>query len=184
MWYPNGILVQGLNDKTSFIKNFPYAGMNAYYSFPLLCQTDRESRELTKQQQLPKTHDYRYVLYEFIKDADLYQRYIKKCAELQISIRSLFIESNYDGEIWNGPLPAMKLLGYEYCPFPVDEQIITDLDWYKGFSKFWSKLNENGLFDTCEDLQSFVEAYAQAFLANEVGDGDADMYVCKVSILI
>ena len=43
--YPNGMLVQALNEKTSFIKHFPYYGIMAYHSFPLIGRTDEESRK-------------------------------------------------------------------------------------------------------------------------------------------
>ena len=183
MWNPNGILVQGLNDRTNFVKNFPYTGMNAFYSFPLLDRKDPECRELTWQQQFSKTNG-NLLVSELITDADFYQRYINKCAELQIPVRSLFIESSYSLEIWNDPLPDMELMGYEYCPMPVDEQIITDMDWYQGFSRFWPMLNAYGLFNTVEDVKGFVEAYNCAYLADEVGDGEADMYICRVSIVL
>ena len=64
---------------------------------------------------------------------------------------------------------------------PVDEQIITDMDWYQGFSRFWPMLNAYGLFNTVEDVKGFVEAYNRAYLADEVGDGEADVFICRVS---
>ena len=179
--HPNGILVQALDDKTSFIKNFPYHGINAYYSFPLIERTDEGSRELTELQLFSERKYESPIVHEFITDSGLFRRYTEKCMQLQIAFRALFIESDYTDEIWSGPLPDRRFLGYEYCPIPIDEQIITDMDWYRGFSKFWPKLNPYGLFDTYEEISQFVAEYNRAFSAHEVGDGPMDAYICRVS---
>ena len=181
--YPNGILVQAINDKTSFIKNFPYAGINAYYSFPLIGRNDSESRELTTLQEFSKTEYKERFINEFITDFGLFRRYAEKCLQLQIAFRTLFIESDYNDEIWSGPLPNGNILGYEYCPIPIDEQIITDMDWYRGFSKFWPKLNQYGLFDTYEGAASFVEEYTRIYSKHEVGDGPMDAFICRVTLI-
>lgn len=181
--YPNGILVQAMNDKTNYIKNFPYDGINAYHSFPLIGHTDYESRELTTLQLFSNTEYKVRFVNDFITDLSLFQRYTRKCVQLQIAFRTLFIESDYNDEIWDGPLPYGKLLGYEYCPIPIDEQIITDMDWYRGFSKYWSKLNQYGLFDTYERAASFVEEYMRIYSKNVVGDGPMDAYICRVTLI-
>ena len=178
--YPNGMLVQALNEKTSFIKHFPYYGIMAYHSFPLIGRTDEESRKLTDLQLFIKTENEPRIVNEFITDPGLFRRYTDKCVELQIACRVLLIESDYAGEKWEGSLPNRKVLGYEYCPIPIDEQIITDMDWYRGFAKYWPKLNPYGLFDTYEEIARFVVEYNRAFTAHEVGDGPMDAYICRV----
>ena len=125
--YPNGMLVQALNEKTSFTKHFPYYGIMAYHSFPLIGRTDEESRKLTDLQLFIKTENEPRIVNEFITDPGLFRRYTDKCVELQIACRFLLIESDYAGEKWEGSLPNRKVLGYEYCPIPIDEQIITDI---------------------------------------------------------
>ena len=179
--YPNGMLVQALNEKTSFIKHFPYYGIMAYHSFPLIGRTDEESRKLTDLQLFIKTENDPRIVNEFITDPGLFRRYTDKCVELQIACRVLLIESDYAGEKWEGSLPNRKVLGYEYCPIPIDEQIITDMDWYRGFAKYWPKLNPYGLFDTYEEIARFVVEYNRAFTAHEVGDGPMDAYICRES---
>lgn len=183
MWNPNGVLIQGLNDKTNFIKNFSYDGINAYFSYPLLHLTDDESKKLTKEHLFKKKSDNSLIILEFITDCDLYTRYIKKCEELQIDVRVLFFESEYSDEIWKENLPEMDLLGYEYCPIPLDEQIITDLDWYIPLSKFWKKLNQYGLFDTYKDALEFKKTYDLAYKNKEIGDGEMSTFIFKVSKL-
>lgn len=184
MWNANGILVQGLNDKTKYIKNFTYEGINAYFQYPLTGENDNESRRLTNEQQSKEISNNQYVSLEFISNFDLYERYLRRCMELQIKIRVLFIESEYSSEIWREDLPSMKFLGYEYCPIPVDEQVITDMDWYEPFSKYWEKLNKYGLFDTYADVIEFVKEYNQAIENEKIGDGEMDAYICRVSQVV
>lgn len=184
MWNANGILIQGLNDKTNFINNFSYQGVNAYFQYPLTYINDSESRGLTNEQQSKMISNNLYQILEFISDSDLYVRYLKKCNEMKIEIRTLFVESEYLDEIWKGELPKMKFLGYEYCPIPIDEQVITDMDWYEPFSIFWNKLNEYGLFNSYEDALEFAKVYDKAVENAEVGDGEIDTYICRISQVI
>lgn len=181
MWRPNGVLIQDLEKPTNYVKNFPYQGSNAYFQYPLANIADLQCRALTDAQQFRKLSENEYLNLEFISDYDLYQRYVDKCNALQIKIRALFIESAYSDEIWNAELPKMQLLGYEYCPIPIDEQVITDMDWYTPFSMYWKKLNEYGLFDSYTDALAFADAYKQATHNGEVGDGDVDLFICRVS---
>ena len=67
---------------------------------------------------------------------------------MKIEIRALFIESEYVDEVYKYELTQTRFLGYEYCPIPIDEQIITDLDWYEPFSVYLNKMNKYGLFDS------------------------------------
>jgi len=181
MWKSNGILIQGLHQKNDIVNNFQYWGMNAYYQFPLLGIADSECRKLSDEQLHTQIAGKRHLCLEFISSFELYERYIKKCHQLQIEIRVLFIESSYQNEIWNGPQLPMEFLGYEYCPIPIDDQIITDMNWYKPFSKYWRRLNQYGLFSSFEDVNEFVMNYTREFEAGNVGDGEADNYICRVS---
>lgn len=181
LWNANGVLVQGTNDKNCIINNFKYLGINAFYQYPLMCINDAQCRELTNEQQFKQVTDNQYLNLEFISDINLYERYIKMCYDKKISIRALFIESGYSEEIWNGPLPQMKFIGYEYTPIPIDEQIITDIDWYPPFSKYWRKLNKYGLFNTYDEVKEFKHEYDSAFSNEKVGDGEMDTYICRVS---
>jgi len=180
MWNANGILVQGLNEKTNYIKNFSYQGVNAYFQYPLLNINDSECRRLTDEQQSKKNSENLYVSLEFISNNDLYTRYLKKCNDMQINVRVLFVESEYSDEIWEDALPQMMFLGYEYCPIPIDEQIITDLDWYEPFSVYWKKLNKYGLFDLYDDVLDFAREYNKVMKDGTVGDGEFDAYICRI----
>lgn len=184
MWNANGILIQGLNDKTHYIKNFAYQGVNAYFQYPLVGVNDNESRRITDEQQSRKISEDLYLSQEFISDEGLYIRYLKRCKALQIKVRALFIESGYSEEIWNDKLPKMKFLGYEYCPIPIDEQIITDMDWYKPFSEYWRKLNKYGLFDSYDKVVEFANEYNKAMNEGKIGDGEVDAYICRVSEIV
>jgi len=176
----NGILIQGFHEKQNHVKKICYQGINAYFQFPLTVMYDDESRKLTNEQQSKKVDDYFYVMLEFISNSDLYNRYVNQCKMLGIKFRALFIESNYSDEIWSDPLPKMELLGYEYCPIPIDEQVITDMDWYEPFSKYHQKLNKYGLFETYEDVFEFSNEYNKAMEDGYIGDGEVDLYICRV----
>lgn len=180
----NGIVVQGLNDKTNCIQTFPYHGIHAYFEFPLMCLKDEESKKLTDEQQVKRIDGYWSLYPEFISEPDLYHRYIKYCAAMHVPIRALFIESDYADEIWTGALPKTEFMGYEYCPIPIDNQVATDMDWYEPFFKFRKLLNEFGLFRTYEDAEKFVKFYQEEFLAERIGDGEMDAYICRVSGIV
>lgn len=184
MWNSNGILIQGLNDKTNFIRNFTYQGINAYFQFPLTYITENECRKLTEEQQFKEISNNQYISLEFISDLDLYKKYLKKCIDMKIEIRALFIESEYVDEVWKYELPQTKFLGYEYCPIPIDEQIITDMDWYEPFSVYLNKLNKYGLFDSYADVLAFSNEYNKAVGNNKIGDGGVKAYICKVSQIV
>lgn len=177
----NGILIQGLDDKTNYVQNFPYHGINAYCQFPLTWYGDVISQKLTEETLSRRIDEYWFESLEFISNPDLYNRYIRHCKAMNVKIRALFIESNYSDEIWTGALPKMEFMGYEYCPVPIDEQIITDLDWYEPFFRFHSLLNELGLFRTYADAESFAAFYNEAFRAGKVGDGEMNSYIFRVS---
>lgn len=184
MWNANGILIQGLSDETNYVKNFLYRGINAYFQYPLTYISDSESRTLTNEQQSKKVSDNLSIMLEFISDYDLYTRYLKKCNEMQIKVRVLFIESEYADEVWQGEIPKKKFLGYEYCPIPIDEQIVTDMDWHKPFSDYWGKLNEYGLFELYEDVLEFAKEYNKVVEVGNIGDGEMEAYICRVSQVI
>ena len=176
-----GFLVQGLDDCSNFVKNFVYNGINAFFQYPLTSINNPECRKLTDEQCSKKITDNQYQSLEFISDLDLLKRYVDCCLKHNINIRILFVESCYLYEEWKEPLLETVFLGYEYCPIPIDEQIISDLDWYKPFSRFWYKLNKNGLFNTYDEVLDFKNTYDLAWRNNEIGDGEMDAFICKVS---
>ena len=78
----------------------------------------------------------------------------------------------------------MNFLGYEYCPVPLDEQIITDLDCFEHLKLYKSKLNKFGLFDIFDDVLLFKKAYDE-FVDNEIiGDGLECSHIFKVYAVI
>lgn len=179
-----GILIQGLNDRTNYVHSFRYEGINACYPYPLMHEQDAESRKLTEEQMTRKISEEWYEIFEFITDPDLYQRYLKKCRELGIEVRALFVESDYEWETWDGAIPQTEFLGYEYCPIPIDDVVITDLDWCEGLGAHKAKLNGMGLFDTYHDARAFAEDYSQAMKNGETGDGGVEAYICRVSAVV
>lgn len=180
----NGILIQGLNEKSNIIKNFKYDGINAYHQFPLSSYTDRECMRLTREQRSREIEKERFISMEFISNRSLYECYLTKCVQMNLPVRALLVESDYDTEIWEGTLPPARFLGYEYCPMPIDNQIVTDMDWYEPFAKYRSRLNEYGLFCKYEDIAAFVNDYQKAMNADEIGDGEMEAFICRVSQVV
>ena len=104
-----------------------------------------------------------------------------KCKELNIEVRVLQIESDYSDEICEYDFPNAKLIGYEVCEIPFDSQIITDFDWYGPLHKFYIHLNQYGLFNSIEQALKFKEAYEYEYEKGAIGDGEMDIFICKVS---
>ena len=180
MWNKNGVLICG-TEKRDSVKTFDYEGMCAYWSYPLLTIIgDEECLSLSEEHCHIKTDDNMYIILEFISNPDLYERYLNKCKKLGIGVRVLFLESEYDCEIWQGGELEMEFLGYEYCPVCVDDQVITDIDWYKPFEAYKKRLNKYGLFDTYEEAVAFVADYKKAEESGDIGDGGFDGFIFKV----
>ena len=179
----NGILIQSLNEPTDYITEFKYSGINAFHLNPLVAFNDIESKRLTQKQQNIRIIDDKIFCSDFISNIELLDEYLRKCDELHLSIRLLFINSLYKTEEWSGKLPKMTFLGYEYCPFPIDEQIVTDLNWFKPLFKFHRKLNKYGLFESLDSINSFIREYNQFCSTGLIGDGDIEAYVCEVFLV-
>ncbi len=179
----NGVLIQSLDEPTNYVTKFNYSGINAFHFNPLISANDVESKRLTQEQQNIHIINNQIFCSDLITNHDLLSKYINKCAELHLNIRLLFLRSLYTTEEWSAELPKMTFIGYEYCPFPIDEQIITDLNWYKPLFKFHKELNKYGLFDSLLSINSFVKEYNQLYLTGVIGDGDIDSYICEVFLI-
>lgn len=177
---PNGYLIQDLNKPTNYIKTFKYFGINSYSNFPLSTINNKNCQELTDLQSTKIDDNGCHQFLEFISNKNLFEDYINCCFKNEINIRVLFCESAYKNEIFSDVLPEMNFLGYEYCPIPLDEQIIIDLDYFEPLKQFKSKLNKFGLFDTIEDILLFKKAYDEFVFAEIIGDGLDCSYIFKV----
>ncbi len=180
MMTPNGILVQDLRAPIQYGFSFPYCGIHAYHQQALCGISDPECVRLSKEAFSTPTGDGMYQLLEFMSHADLVARYTAACQKHSIPIRLLFVESTYTEERWLEPLPEKTLLGYEVCPFPLDDGIITDLDWNPALAVFKEQLNKNGLFSSMADAQTFCDHYLQLLSRDLLGDGPVDAHVCRV----
>ena len=179
----NGVLIQYIDEPTNYVTEFKYFGINAFQINPLVAINDDESKRLTREQQNIRIIDNRIVCSDLITDIDLLTEYVRKCEKLNLRIRLLFINSLYSSEEWFAELPQMTFIGYEYCPFPIDEQIVTDLNWFKPLFKFHNKLNEYGLFKSLDSINSFIKEYNKFYLSGVIGDGDIESYVCEVYLI-
>lgn len=176
----NGFLVQNINQPTNFVNSFSYYGINSYVNFPLSLISNAECYELTKRQQLQKFSDNTYRILEFISDDDLLVEYLECCQKHNIDIRVLMIESPYTEENYPSNLCCSTFIGYEYCPIPIDQQIITDIDWCPMLHIFKKQLNSFGLFSEFGDVYNFRNVYDTYCKTGLIGDGLEFAYICKV----
>ncbi len=169
--------------------SFPYFGISAYQGDPLQGikengkpWLDKKCLAITNEVFSRKLPDGMYQSLEFISSEDLMNRYVALCKKHEKPIRVLFVENDYDCEIWNGSELDLDLLGYEVSSIPIDVQIIGDLDIYRQFEKFKNMLNANGLFDTSDQALEFYRAYKVELETDEI-DGDGleieNVYICK-----
>lgn len=158
-----------------------YCGLSARNADPLSALPDRESQKLSKEASWCAISEHMVTPLEFISESSLLLRYIAACQSRNIPIRLLFVESDYEQEVWTAPIPPKKLLGYEYNTIPIDNQIITDLSWYDPFSDFLKRINSYGLFRSMEEVLLFKNAYDQAFARGEIGDGDMETHIFRLS---
>ena len=177
----NGVIIQDVCNPTHYVSNFNYQGIHAFHQHPLLGIADKECDELSDSILFKPSSDGMFECLEFISNKTIFNKYVDKCAALNIKIRVLFIESEYSYEVWDSEVPSLKLLGYEYCEIPFDSQIITDFNLYEPFKKFYSRLNKYGMFDNITDVYEFKKAYDNAWEKGYIGDGDMNTYVCRIS---
>lgn len=125
----NGYLIQDVDSVMPFIKIDEYKGINAYFNYPLCGIESRECRALTNRQMSQKTDDGMFERLLFVSDVELLSELEEACQIYNINYRKLFIESEYEDELCDVTPKNAMFIGYEYCPFPLDCQIVTDLQW-------------------------------------------------------
>ena len=181
MFCQNGFLVQELYDcphsMEEIIHTFGYQGLSDRNDNPLSVRSDGESRRLSEEANWRRVSSQEYILLEFISDPNILLRYLQTCRKQHIPIRLLFVESDYSEEVWTGPDIPKRFLGYEYNTIPIDNQIITDLSWYRPLAPFWKRMNSLGLFPSLDEVTAFKNAYDRAFNAGEIGDGDMQTHI-------
>ena len=177
----NGVIIQDCSAPSFKLTKFngKYLGVNSFFTDPLSEIKEPECKELSERI-FHKYEDGLYTILEFVSDPDLLFDYLSKCEELDIKVRVLLVESDYPDEICEYNFPKIKLIGYEICEIPFDSQIITDFDWYVPFHKFYNNLNEYGLFKSEKHALEFKEAYEYESQTGSIGDGEIDIFVCKV----
>lgn len=171
--YANGIYIQELSEEAiDFLPNGRFAlvdkeyrGAARYKMFPLSRAQDLISFPLNRKMEQgvykDTARDNDVDPLWVISDENLYRDYIKRCQELGIKTRVLFIESTRREPCWDGKLPEMRVLGYEVVNPNLDE---VGLCWYLNQAEhkhFAEKLNEHGLFDDYETAEAFYNILAQ-----------------------
>ena len=186
----NGLYIQDINKEHSMLRDFlgttlkQYAGINRFF-YPFFSEDEDEdfNRTYWKVHYSEPDADNMKQLYFFINDKNNAKKYIDMCKSRGISMRFLFVQSTYKDEIWNGNVPEGKFLGYEVDELASDPYTLMDLfglnnaDLYR---KYVARLNEYALFETEEDAVAFKQEYERDLAEGLIGDGDVDLYICKL----
>ena len=151
-----------------------YHGVHEFFEFPLLNQ-DKEAHDLYMEVYFGK--DGERFGCNFLQDKSLIRRYIRKCHQLGIKLSYYFIQSDYEREQWEGPLPKMTFVGYEVAEIPLDACAIFDLFIYERYNKYSCGLNKSGLFMEKTAAEAFLREYKEDLKAGTVGDGEVALYV-------
>ncbi len=155
-----------------------YRGVHRYKDCPLSLESkDKHICALAQEQFYQVEGD---IWTSFISDADLLKRYVEACFAEGYTLRLLYVESGYALEKYSGAIPKGAFLGYEVCEIPLDACTVYDLYICDFYENFRQRLNENGLFENEKDAVEFMEQYNKDLEAGKVGDGDVELYVCKV----
>ena len=121
-----------------------------------------------------------YQILEFISDKSLLKPYIEACYMKNISVRCLFVESDFDEELYPTRPEFVSIVGYEVSEIPFSDMTLYDLYYNERFENYRALLNENGLFSNERDAYKFKTEYKALLEQDLVGDGNVDVYVCAV----
>ncbi len=183
--FNNGYLIYDSGAHNSVVENCcsntRYKGIHQFHLFPLVrFQSDPLCKALNEKQAWVKLDNNRYKLLEFISDESFLKQYIEACHKNNISVRCLYVESEYSEELCSNGPATTNFLGYEVSEIPFSEMTLSDLYCNKRFEKFRTLLNENGLFSNERDANDFKTEYKALLEQDLVGDGNVDVYVCAV----
>ena len=159
-----------------------YGGICAYWDYPLRqFPNDKHCSTLTNKQAWEKDNEGFYYERHFISNRDLLEEYLSECRRKGVKYRLLRIESSdYSKEVCSSSYEIGRFLGYEVCPLPFDDQILSDYRYNPLCTKEISKMNHTGLYESLIDAQRFRERYTYLLEQGLVGDGEADIYVFAV----
>lgn len=185
---PHGMVIQGVDMPYVVfenVENRQYRGLFLYEHDPLFREKDPVSKALSKEYQWEPVNvdgEDRFLWKQCVFDPTLAVRYVARCKEIGKPVRVLFLESDYPDEEWQGEIPEKRLLGYEVFLLPWGVMVYHDLLFSPLLREYREKLNENFLFATLEEAQSFLSFYKEQLIAGAVGDDDVpeDVFVAAV----
>lgn len=184
MMFFNGLIIQNKNNKNQVMEFVPnvYCGIQSLSEVYFSEKQGERAHMLQREITFDVNSGNPNICNEFITSADLAKKYILMCQSLEIAIRILFIESYYPFEIWKDNKPKCDFLGYELIEeVPTGIMTLYDLYTNEKLSRYRDLLNENGLFKSEEDATEFMRHYKELLVQGLVGDGNVDLYVCRVS---
>ena len=189
--YNNGILIQDTMRSSAMMRVYneinpiglnKYNGVHKHIIAPFHCYNTDSSFDIINREIMfsKPDNDGLSQKYEFIHNSTLTRRYIALCHEHGIIMRYLFIQSEYNNEIWDSAVPDGEFLGYEVCEIPLDFYTYSDIFCNARYNNYIQILNKNGLFSSENDAADFKRKYERDLVAGIVGDGDVNLYVCKL----
>lgn len=183
--FNNGYLICDSNAQNLVMKiccaDTMYNGIHRFHIFPLVrFQSDPLCKSLNEKQSWIKLDNNKYKYLSFISNESLLKQYVVACYQNNISVRCLFIKSEYSEELCLNIPISRRFLGYEVSEIPFSEMTLSDLYCNVRFDKYRTLLNENGLFSNERDAYDFKTEYKALLEQDLVGDGYVDVYVCAV----
>lgn len=168
-WIFNGLVVQEINNDPNggFQQQYGYQGLGRYDSWTLRYETDHISKMLTSKMEnkwfshYNETDDGIEYFLEVVPCFDFLKKYLKKCNEKKIPTRILYVESERNTPIADFKVPIRKFLGYDYGSsqafYSLLYEEVLDGDIDAELRIFKSRLNENGMFNSPNDLLEYVQ---------------------------
>lgn len=181
----NGYIVQDVNWPWYAPTTFSYSGLCAYDEFPLIHINDPECREITDKISSIKDSEGYHIETYFIEEKSILQSYLNICNYHNIKTRVLYVNMLQNRNNIKQHIENALFLGYECITLPVDDQIVSDLDYYGDhFPSIIPQLNECGLFDSISDAKLFLNEYKKYCDTGELGDDIGDIYIFEVWQLV
>ncbi|HEX3045152.1 MAG TPA: hypothetical protein VHY08_10375 [Bacillota bacterium] len=191
-WNFNGLIIQKLNDLNNVCPLTSYMGLERYQSWPLEDRTDEQSKKLTEETE-ERWFNYfygesneKYAL-AVVPSMEYISRYLNTCKNYNLKVRVLHIETEREEPQWEGPPLDKTFLGYEYATSqnfysPLSDDLF-GLSTPPSLVNSKSVLNKYGLFNTEEDLISYIENRNKAIGEGYDLESFGDFCKYKVSLI-
>jgi hypothetical protein len=190
-WTLNGLLVQDLS-KINLQSSTNYLGIERFHSWPLSCKTDIASKTLTEEAEdkwFNYFYDRKQTKYSLavVPSIEYIQRYLSVCQKYKLNVRVLFVETDREDPVWDGPYYHNKFLGFDYGTTQDFFSVLYDDMYGKEdislFIPLKLALNKYGLFNTENELNSYINAREEAIKEGHNLEETGDFCRFKISTI-